>query len=94
MSGKSTVKMEWKSALWWSTWEKAGTTQTTLFSKSPSSDTASQTHARALLEKPSNNCAKTITERSLRLPSDISHPATKTPQPGRKDSRLFQEEIP
>jgi chromosome segregation ATPase len=47
-----------------------------------------------LLEKPSNNCAKTIVERSLRPPSDISHPATKTPPPGGKDSRLCQEEIP
>jgi hypothetical protein len=63
-------------------------------SKLPSSGTASQTLARALPEKPSNNCARTIAERSLRLPSDISHPATKTPQPGRKDSRLCQEEIP
>jgi hypothetical protein len=52
------------------------------------------THARASLEKLSNNCAKTIAERSLRLPSDISHPATKTPQPGRKESMLYQEEIP
>jgi hypothetical protein len=51
------------------TWEKAEVTQTTLPSKSPSSDTASQTLAKVLPEKPFDSYAKTTTERSLKPPS-------------------------
>jgi hypothetical protein len=54
--------MEWKSALWQSTWEKAETIQTILPSKSLSLDTASQILARMLSEKPSNNYARATAE--------------------------------
>jgi hypothetical protein len=87
MSGKNTAKMELRSALWQSTWEKAEVTQTTLLSKSPSSDTASQTLARMLPEKPFDSYAKTTAERYLKPPFVTSHLATKIPPPGGKDFR-------
>jgi hypothetical protein len=54
MSGRNISRMEWRSALWQSTWEKAETTQTNLLSKSLSPDTASQILAKMLPEKPSD----------------------------------------
>jgi hypothetical protein len=60
MSGRSISRMEWKSALWQSTWEKAKTIQTILPSKSLSPDTVSQILARMLPEKPSDNYARAI----------------------------------
>jgi hypothetical protein len=92
MFGRNTVKMEWRSALWQSTWEKAEVTQTTLPSKSPSSGTASQTLAKVLPEKPLNSCAKTTAERSLKPPFVTSHLATKIHPPGGKDFRPYQGE--
>jgi hypothetical protein len=49
-----------------------------------------QSVARKALKQLCQNYSREIFE----TPSDISHPATKTPPPGRKDSRLCQEEIP
>jgi outer membrane murein-binding lipoprotein Lpp len=93
MSGRNISRMEWRSALWQSTWEKAETTQTILLSKSLSPDTASQTLAKMLPEKPSDSYAKTTAEWSLKPPFATFHPATKIPLPGGKDFRLCQEEI-
>jgi hypothetical protein len=92
-SGKNTTRMELRSALWQSTWEKAEATRTTLLSKSPSPDTASQTLAKMLPEKPSDSYAKTTAEWSLKPPFVTSHLATKIPLPGGKDFRPSQEEI-
>jgi hypothetical protein len=92
MSGRNTAKMEWRSALWRSTWEKAEVTQTTLPSKSPSLGTASQTLAKVLPEKPLNSYAKTTTERSLKPPFVTSHLATKIHPPRGKDFRPCQGE--
>jgi hypothetical protein len=85
--------MEWRSALWQSTWEKAETTRTTLLSKSLSPDTASQILAKMLPEKPSVNYVRTTAEWSLKPPFATFHPATKIPPPGGKDFRPCQEEI-
>jgi hypothetical protein len=63
MSGRNTAKMEWRNALWQSTWEKAEATQTTPPSQSPSSGTASQTLAKVLPERPSNSYAKTTAQK-------------------------------
>jgi hypothetical protein len=63
-------------------------------SKSPSSGTASQTLAKVLPERPLNSYAKTTTERSLKPPFVISHPAIKIPPPGGKDFKLCQGETP
>jgi hypothetical protein len=71
--------MEWRSALWQSTWEKVEATQTTLLSKSLSPDTASQTLAKMLPEKPSDSYAKTTAERSLKPPSLLSTQQQKYP---------------
>jgi hypothetical protein len=49
-----------------------------------------QSVARKALKQLCQNYSREISE----TPSDISHPATKTPPPGGKDSRLCQEEIP
>jgi hypothetical protein len=92
-SGKNTTRMELRSALWQSTWEKAEATRTTLLSKSPSSDTASQTLAKMLPKKPSDSYAKTTAGGSLKPPFVTSHLATKIPLPGGKDFRSCQEEI-
>jgi hypothetical protein len=62
MSERSISRMEWRSALWQSTWEKAKTTRTILLSKSLSPDTASQILAKMLPEKPSANYARTTIE--------------------------------
>jgi hypothetical protein len=86
MSGKNIAKTELRNALWQSTWEKAEVNQTTLPSKSPSSDTASQTLAKILPEQPFDSYAKTTTERSLKPPFVTSHLATKIPPPGGKTS--------
>jgi hypothetical protein len=56
-------------------------------SKSPSSDTASQTLAKMLPEKPFDSYAKTTAERSLKPPFVTSHLATKIPPPRGKDFR-------
>jgi outer membrane murein-binding lipoprotein Lpp len=93
MSGRNISRMEWRSALWQSTWEKVEATQTTLLSKSLSPDTASQTLAKMLPEKPSDSYARTTAERLLKPPFATFHPATKIPLPGGKDFRLYQEEI-
>jgi hypothetical protein len=77
MSGRNISRMEWRSALWQSTWEKAEATQTTLLSKSLSLDTTSQTLAKMLPEKPSDSYARTTAERSLKPPFATFHPATK-----------------
>jgi hypothetical protein len=68
-------------------------TQTTLLSKSPSLYTTSQTLAKMLLKKPSDNYAKTTTRRFLKPPFVTSHLATKIPPPRGKDFRPCQEEI-
>jgi hypothetical protein len=93
MSRKNTTKMELRSALWQSTWEKAEVTQTTLLSKSPSLDTTSQKLAKMLPEKPSDSYAKTTAKRFLKPPFVTSHLATKTPLSREKDFRPCQEEI-
>jgi hypothetical protein len=93
MSGRNISRMEWRSALWQSTWEKAETTQTTLLSKSFSPDTASQTLAKMLPEKPSDSYARTTAEWSLKSPFDTFHRATKIPLYRGKDFRPCQEEI-
>jgi hypothetical protein len=49
-----------------------------------------QSVARKALKQLCQNYSREISE----TPSDISHPATKTPPPGGKDFRLCQEEIP
>jgi hypothetical protein len=54
--------MEWRSALWQSTWEKAKTIRTIPLSKSLSPDTASQILAKMLPEKPSDNYARATAE--------------------------------
>jgi hypothetical protein len=93
MSGKNTARMELRNALWQSTREKAETTQTTLLSKSPSLDAASQTLAKMLPEKPSDSYAKTTAGKSLRPPFVTFHLATKISLPGGKDFRPCQKEI-
>jgi hypothetical protein len=85
--------MELRSSLWQSIWEKAEATRTTLPSKSPSLDSASQILAKMLLEKPSDSYAKTTAGKSLRPPFDTFHLAKKTPLPEGKDFRPCQEEI-
>jgi hypothetical protein len=74
MSGRNTEKTKLRSALWQSTWEKAEVIQTTLLSKSPSRGTTSQTLAKMLPEKPSDN--KEVFETPLRYfpPSNKNTP--------------------
>jgi hypothetical protein len=93
MSRRNTARMELRSALWQSTWEKAKATQITLPSRSPLLATAFQISARMLPKKPSANYAKTTVVNSPRHPSATFYPATKITLPGGKDSRPCQGEI-
>jgi hypothetical protein len=76
--------MELRSALWQPIWEKAEATRTTLPSKSPSLDTASQILAKMLPEKPSDSYAKTTAGKSLRPPLRYFPPSNKNTPTWRK----------
>jgi hypothetical protein len=79
MSGRNTVKMESRSALWHSTWEKTEATQTTLLSRPPLLATLPrhcQNAAQKALRQLLHNYSKEVAETPLRYfpPSNKNNP--------------------